>query len=184
MFMKFIRGAAFAAAASVMVALSGNSASAVTVTFNNNGGNGVGVSTGPGDFTMVGNNNGSAKIDTTWSGVTASTGLTISGIFTYSTADKRGSAKDAFSYFIGSVYTALSVTAAAPAIQNGVFTLVVPANTVFGWVLKSTDGKRGAASVAIYTDIASVPLPAGGLLLIGALGGLGALRRRKGAALI
>ncbi len=33
-----------------------------------------------------------------------------------------------------------------------------------------------------YEKIAAVPLPAGGLLLIGALGGLGALRRRKKAA--
>jgi hypothetical protein len=34
--------------------------------------------------------------------------------------------------------------------------------------------------VAFGTDIAAVPLPAGGLLLLGALGGLGLMRRRRG----
>jgi hypothetical protein len=36
----------------------------------------------------------------------------------------------------------------------------------------------GASSGATFT-LAAVPVPAGGLLLIGALGGLAALRRRK-----
>ncbi len=45
-------------------------------------------------------------------------------------------------------------------------------------VLKSKD----ISHITLYAaDIAAVPLPAGGLLLIGALGGLAALRRRKTA---
>jgi hypothetical protein len=36
--------------------------------------------------------------------------------------------------------------------------------------------------LVVRVDVAPVPLPAGGLLLIGALGGLAALRRRKKAA--
>jgi hypothetical protein len=181
MFMKFVRGAV---ASAVLVAMSLTAASAVTLTFNNNGGNGVGTVTSPSSFTMTGNNNNVSGLDTVWSGMTGATGLTVTGSFGYSTADRRGSAKDTFSYFIGNVFTLLSSSAAFPAFQSGPFTLVVPANTLFGWVIKSPDGKLGAASVAIYTDLSAVPLPAGGLLLVGALGGLSALRRRKAVALV
>lgn len=45
----------------------------------------------------------------------------------------------------------------------------------FGWT-----GRSGSSQVSVR--VSAVPLPAGGLLLIGALGGLAALRRRKMAA--
>ncbi|MEM6941827.1 MAG: VPLPA-CTERM sorting domain-containing protein [Pseudomonadota bacterium] len=41
------------------------------------------------------------------------------------------------------------------------------------------DGQSGAADYDVSISIASVPLPAAGLMLIGALGGLGMMRRRK-----
>jgi hypothetical protein len=48
----------------------------------------------------------------------------------------------------------------------------------FGW--DSYDATRGSLQISIA--VAAVPLPAGGLLLIGAIGGLAALRRRKALA--
>ncbi len=58
-------------------------------------------------------------------------------------------------------------------------------NTVFGAQNGAFDLYYAAANgnpSILKVDVALVPLPAGGLLLIGALGGLAALRRRKLAA--
>ena len=46
------------------------------------------------------------------------------------------------------------------------------------------NNRPGFGKVTATFTLAAVPVPAGGLLLIGALGGLAALRRRKAAALI
>ena len=54
------------------------------------------------------------------------------------------------------------------------FSAAVPADFVFNF----TNANR---SDSIQISLAAVPLPAGGLLLIGALGGLAAMRRRKAA---
>ena len=50
--------------------------------------------------------------------------------------------------------------------------------------LNSTDGQKSRAAATIFANVTptAVPLPAGGLLLLGAMGGLAALRRRKTAA--
>ncbi len=60
------------------------------------------------------------------------------------------------------------------------------ADTVFGANSKGvfTNGRPGFGKVTATFTLATVPVPAGGLLLMGALGGLAATRRRKAAALI
>ncbi len=59
-------------------------------------------------------------------------------------------------------------------------------DTVFGLNSKGvfTNGRPGFGKVTATFTLATVPVPAGGLLLMGALGGLAATRRRKAAALI
>lgn len=165
-------------------------ASAVTLTFSKGGGNGSGTDLGAQGafnyaFAFSSNNNGHKNRPSIWSGTTGATeNLVVTGNWQFSTNDKRNASKDPLGYFIGAVYTALSYPKKAPAFESGTFSFLVPANTTFGWVLDSVDGKKGRSNATIFADIeqASVPLPAGGLMLVGAIGGLAALRRRKGAA--
>lgn len=187
MLKTFIKTTLVAAAA---LAVSAVMASAVTLTFSNGGGNGTGTDLGPDgaygySFALTSNNNKHANLNSVWSGTTgAGENVLVSGLWQFSTNDKRNASKDPLGYFIGAVYTALSYAKKAPGFENGTFSFLVPANTTFGWVLGSTDGKKGRSNATLFADIepAAVPLPAGGLLLVGAIGGLAALRRRKGAA--
>ena len=43
----------------------------------------------------------------------------------------------------------------------------------------SVTEKQGLSHISIYANVAPIPLPAAGFLLIGALGGLGLMRRRR-----
>lgn len=168
-------------------ALSVGAANAVTFTFDPNGGNGTGVDNGPSgafDFavTLVSNNNGTAGLFTTGTAV-ADHAYTVSGVWQYSTNDVDGSSFDPFGYFIDSVLVnlvQLSVNGVpAPSFQNGVFSFVVDVGQSFGFYTLATDGILGSSTGVAYGNLAPIPLPAGGLLLVGALGGLAALRRRK-----
>lgn len=170
-------------------ALSVGAANAVTFTFDPNGGNGTGVDNGPSgafDFavTLVSNNNGTAGLFTTGTAV-ADHAYTVSGVWQYSTNDVDGSSFDPFGYFIDLVLVnlvQLSVNGvSAPSFQNGVFSFVVDVGQSFGFYTLATDGILGSSTGVAYGNLAPIPLPAGGLLLVGALGGLAALRRRKSA---
>ena len=59
------------------------------------------------------------------------------------------------------------------------FGFVVDVGQSFGFYTLATDGILGSSTGVAYGNLAPIPLPAGGLLLVGALGGLAALRRRK-----
>ena len=52
---------------------------------------------------------------------------------------------------------------------------------VLSWddVIRAKNNRSGVAQINLQLTTATVPLPAGGLLLLGALAGLAALRRRK-----
>lgn len=173
----------------VVAAMGVGAAEAVTFNFDPNGGNGTGVDNGPigaYDFavTLVSNNNGDDNIFTTGTAV-ADQAYTVSGVWQFSTNDVGGSSFDPFGYFIDSVFVnlvQLTVNGVpAPSFQDGVFSFVVNAGQAFGFYTVATDGILGSSSSIAYGDLtpSAVPLPAAGLLLVGALGGLGALRRRK-----
>lgn len=79
-----------------------------------------------------------------------------------------------FQFFSG--VTPLGFSFQDGATQNTVIgTFNLPGEEVTGTV----EGTGGSANFKVSIDIAPVPLPAAGMLLVGALGGLGAMRRRK-----
>lgn len=186
--MTMIRTLAFAAAAATTVAAT--DAQAAIFTFDNGGGDGQLLNLGPGafDFAFVftSNNNGFDEIFTTQTAV-ATEAITVSGEWDYSTQDLEGSTYDTFGYFVETIFVTLvqlSTNGLPPSgAHSGTFNFVVEAGKQFGFYMFSTDGKFGAASAEVYGNIdpAVIPLPAGGLLLIGALGGIALLRRRKEA---
>jgi hypothetical protein len=106
-------------------------------------------------------------------------GYSISAILHFSDpsdATGTGSGYAGFVTLLGTVSAGfIDWTAATGTVDFGAieldFVLHDAANIGFG---------TGASSGATFT-LAAVPVPAGGLLLIGALGGLAALRRRKAA---
>lgn len=183
-----IRSLALAAVAVLSLAIT--EASAATFTFDNNGGNGTGVDNGPTgafDFavTLVSNNNGSSNVFTTATAV-AAVSQVVTGFWQYSTNDVDGSSFDPFGYFIDSVFVNLVQLSQngipSPSFQNGSFSFNVAAGHNWGFYTVATDGIFGSSTGVALGNVSPVPLPAGGLLLLGALGGVAALRRRKAMA--
>ena len=187
----FLKKTTLAAVAALSLVFAGGlteSVSAATAfTFSNGGGNGTGTdlgTVGAFDFglQLSSNNNNVVGLFTTFT-ATSLVAESISGFWNYSTNDKNGSTSDRLGYFIDNVFTTLvqlSVNGIpAPAFQNGVFAFNVNAGQNFGFYMLATDGKKKGSANATIFGVATVPLPAGGLLLLGALGGIAALRRRK-----
>ena len=187
--MTMIRTLAFAAAAATTVAAT--DARASIFTFDNGGGDGsvsdLGLGTFDFAFEFTSNNDGVNNDVFTTQTALAVEAITVSGEWVYSTQDTGGSSFDTFGYFVDDVFTTLVQLStdglASPAIQFGTYSFMVEAGKAFGFYMFSTDGQEGAASATVYGNIdpAVIPLPAGGLLLIGALGGLALLRRRTAA---
>ncbi|MDO9640864.1 MAG: VPLPA-CTERM sorting domain-containing protein [Pseudotabrizicola sp.] len=186
--LDFIRTTALGAVAAL--AIGATSAGAVTFAFDSNGGSGTGVDNGPVgayDFqiSLVSNNNGTGGIYTTATGV-ADQAYEVSGVWQYSTSDVDGSSFDPFGYFIDSVFINLVQLSTngmpAPAFQNGVFSFLVAAGQAFGFYAYANDGILGSSTSIAYGNLTPVPLPAGGLLLLTALGGVALVRRRNKAA--
>jgi hypothetical protein len=181
-FKTLFRNFVLAAATVLTMGLATTTAQAVTFTFSNGGGNGTGniLYASASDFGLVllGNNNGNSAITASFS-ATPATHVTVTGGFTYQTTDGRGTALDPFGYFVGTTFTQLSQNILNKLTQVGTFSFNVAAGQNFGFWITSTDGKSGKSTATVSAAV--VPLPAGGLLLLGAMGGLAALRRRKTA---
>lgn len=186
--LDFIRTTALGAVAAL--AIGATSAGAVTFTGDANGGSGTFVDNGPNaayDFqlTLTSNDNGVSGIYTTATAV-ADQSYKVSGVWQYSTADVDGSSFDPFGYFIDSVFVNLVQLSTnglpAPGFQNGVFEFIVAAGKSFGFYAFATDGAFGSSSSIAYGNVSAVPLPAGGLLLLTALGGVALVRRRSNKA--
>jgi hypothetical protein len=171
-------------ALTVAVALcAASEVSAATYTFDAHGGTGVGVDLGPvGGFenglTLTSNNNGTPNIFSTLTAVAANS-IEVTGQWIYSSFDVDGSALDPFGYFVNGVFTQLTVALPVPAFQQGAFSFIVNAGQEYGFYTVALDGILGSSSATVYVNTAAVPVPAAGLMLVGALGGMAALRRRK-----
>ncbi|WP_168219885.1 VPLPA-CTERM sorting domain-containing protein [Pseudotabrizicola formosa] len=186
--LDFIRTTALGVVAAL--AIGATSAGAVTFTGETNGGSGTFVDNGPNAFydfqlTLTSNDNGTPNIFTTGSAV-ADQAYKVSGVWTFQSPDPGGSSFDPFGYFIDSVFVGLVQLSTngliVPAIHNGTFEFIVAAGQTFGFYALATDGILGSSTSVAYGNVSQVPVPAAGLLLLSALGGVALVRRRSNKA--
>ncbi|CAN5789553.1 hypothetical protein BH23PSE1_BH23PSE1_16120 [soil metagenome] len=173
-----------------MLVLSVAPASAATLGWSLDKGTGTGSVvdlTAAGDydvaFLLVGNGCGkqACPVETTYTAAAPDSSPAswhVSGFWSYLTLDKRGAAFDPFGFIVGGMKTQLSDDAGLAA-QSGHFSFLVATGEAFGWYVTSIDNKNGAGTALVAADIAPIPPPAAGLLLIGGLGAFGMLRLRR-----
>jgi hypothetical protein len=90
---------------------------------------------------------------------------------------------DVFDFFLGEPL-GLQFAFLTPTNGQRVYTFAdpIPAGLVFGVGVRGNSDQVRIEGLTVRYDAAVVPLPAGGLLLIGAFATLAALRRRRGAS--
>jgi hypothetical protein len=118
-----------------------------------------------------------SSLETAW---TASSAITLSFHWSYTSVDDNGSTQDPFGYAVDGVYTALSADGGWAA-QQGDVTLSLAKGQTFSFRADSTDSIFGAATTVIsgVSAVSAVPEPAGHWMALGGLAALGALRRRQ-----
>lgn len=173
-----------ALATALSLAFLANPAKAVTFTPDLGGGDGEVIDLDPGAFqfafTIVSSNHGLEDQLTKAVATAGPKPIRVSGVWNFSTQDVDGSSFDPFGFFIGSELTQLSTDGLLPpAFHNGSFLFNVAAGETFGFYALSTDGEAGRSSTSVFVNVSAIPLPAAGLLLLSALGGLHLLRRRE-----
>lgn len=95
----------------------------------------------------------------------------------YSTLDVGEGELDPAGYVLNGIKTLLSGSSG----ESGTTTLSLAAGDNFGWYVHSNDGIGGAGSLSVTASIAAVPEPSTFAMLLGGLGLLSALARRKRA---
>ena len=136
-------------------------------------------------FSLFGNSTQTGRL--TWTTYTTTIGdtggkpLAIAGDWSYITHDKNGASADTFGYILNGARIEL-FDSAGPKSQAGMFSLLLSTGDVFGWYVDSVDGLGGRAMIGVTAEVAPVPLPAAGLLLVGGMAALGAAARRRKAA--
>ena len=177
------------AAAAVVLAAPVANASVFTdcspFTVDLDGGNGSVIDTGSGAFdcafTITGSDDSGAPggVLTTYT-ADATIDMSVKGDWQYSTQDVDGSGLDTFGYIVNGVQFQLSTDGLdAPSFHSGTFDFVVANGDNFGWYIFATDDALGAADADVFVNFDVVPLPASALLLLGGIGGMAALRRKK-----
>lgn len=134
-------------------------------------------------YAIFGSNDGQDGIQTGFAGTAGATEvLTVSGNFLYQTLDIDGSFWDPLILLVGGVETDLAPGLSFAGSAIGTFSFSVLAGQSFSFFIRSLDGAEGIgfASVTGNIQIAAVPLPAAGLMLLAALGALAAGRRPLG----
>lgn len=170
--------------------LAGGSATAATLNFalNTGGGSGAVIDTSnpagffTTSFAMTGSDTGTlGSVVTDYSANTGDTGYQVTGEYAFLTADINGPFYDPFGFVKGGVLTQLTDSSGSAA-QTGTFSFFVGKGSSFGWYIDAVDDQLGAGMVSVGANITAVPLPAGVWLLLGAIGVMGAMRRRPTAA--
>lgn len=129
-------------------------------------------------FTLTGNNDGSSGL-TLFTAI-ADVGYLLDFNWNYSTADVSPS-WDPAGYTVNGALMQLSDNGGSTFSQSGSESYQISAGDEFGWYVDSVDGIVGAADLDVFSNFTVIPLPAGGLLLLTALGGMAAVRRRRKA---
>ncbi len=169
--------------------LSFGTAKAVTLDFSlhTGGGNGSVIDTTGGThdvfFLLAGSDsNTRSSVITQYTTTSGAEDLIVRGNYHYFSDDIYGAAFDPFGYVNNGVFTQISQS--APQFQMGNFFFIVEAGNTFGWYIDAVDDRLGAGAVIVGAIIQPVPPPAAAWLLLGAVGLMGAVRRRAGGRAI